>query len=201
WSPPPDSPAPDTYEIHRDGGVIQTVDSTTTSYVDRTLSPATSYDYQVVTVWGGSPSDPREPLPGKTLAPPLSSARLAGAALPVKVKIVANDTITNLRTGLAWTDSWDITPRCASGPCAVDVSGTLAPPGFHIKTFRMTLGRHGAVYSGTTRAQITYCSTTAVTDTLTLRITVKRAGPEGTEWLANSWTGTLSVQVPYTDVG
>src|SRR5262249_56934553 len=41
WSPPPDSPAPDTYEIHRDGGVIQTVDSTTTSYADRTLSPAT----------------------------------------------------------------------------------------------------------------------------------------------------------------
>jgi len=131
----------------------------------------------------------------------LSAARLEGSSVPVKLTIVANDTVVNMHTGQHWTDTWDITPKCAAGPCAVEVSGNFAPPGFKIKTFRMTLARHGAAYSGTTRLQVTYCSTIAVTNTLTLRITVKKAGPEGTEWYALCWAGTLSMRSPYTDAG
>jgi len=199
WSLPANSPAPDKYEVLRDGNVVQTVDDT--SYTDIGLSPATSYDYRVVAVWDGNRSDPSAPLAIKTVTPPLSAARLTGSALPVKATIVANSTVTNLHTGQTWTDSWDFTPRCASGPCTVDVSGSFAPPGHEIKTFRMALARHGAVYSGTTRVQITHCSTIAVTNTVTLRITVKKAGTQGTEWLARSWTGTLSVTSPFTNAG
>jgi chitodextrinase len=199
WSPPANSPAPDKYEVLRDGSAVLTVDNT--SYKDNGLSPATSYKYRVVAIWDGNRSDPSAPLAIKTVTPPLSAARLTGSALPIKATIVANGTIKDLHTGQRWTGSWDFTPRCASGPCAVDVSGSFAPPGFQTKTFKMTLARHGAVYSGTTRAQITYCSATAVTNTVTLRITVKKAGSEGTEWLARSWTGTLSMTSPFTAIG
>jgi chitodextrinase len=199
WSAPANSPAPDSYEVLRDGNVVRTVD--TTSYKDVGLSPATSYRYEVVALWDGNRSDPSGPLAIKTATPPLSAARLTGSALPVKVRIVANGVVTNLHTGQTWTNAWDFTPRCASGPCAVDVSGSFTPPGFGTKTFKMTLVRHGAVYSGTTRAQITYCSSAPVTDTVRLRITVKKAGAEGTEWLARSWTGTLSLTAPFTTSG
>src|SRR5262249_1279202 len=201
WSAPDNSPAPDKYEILRDGYVVHTVAGAATSYLDAGLSPATSYRYQIAALCDVNESDPTVPLTIRTVTPPLSSARLEGTSLPIKMTVVANTTIENLRTGLHWTDSWDFTPRCTTGPCAVELSGRLAAPGFEIKTFRMTLARHGTVYSGTTRARVTYCTTIPVTNTLTLRITVKKAGPEGTEWRALSWAGTLSMSSPFTDAG
>jgi hypothetical protein len=201
WSAPADSPAPDRYEIHRDGAVVNTIAGTATSYLDAGLSPATSYHYQIVALWDTDESDPSATLAVKTVTPPLSSARLEGASFPVTLTIVANTTVEEWRAGLRWSDSWDFTPRCPTGPCAVELSGRVADPGFKIKTFRMTLARHGAVYSGTTSAQITYCTTIPVTNTLTLQITVKKAGPEGTEWRALSWAGTLTMRSPFTDAG
>src|SRR5262249_41906362 len=128
WSAPANSPAPDSYEIRRDDVVVNTIAGTATSYLDTGLSPATKYYYQIAALWDMNESGPTSPLTIKTATPPLSAARLEGSSVPVKLTIVANDTVVNMHTGQHWTDTWDITPKCAAGPCAVEVSGNFAPP-------------------------------------------------------------------------
>src|SRR5262249_47091032 len=58
WSAPDNSPAPDKYEILRDGYVVHTVAGAATSYLDAGLSPATSYRYQIAALWDVNESDP-----------------------------------------------------------------------------------------------------------------------------------------------
>jgi chitodextrinase len=201
WSPPADSPTPDRYDVLRDGMFRDTVERTSTVYKDTGLSPATAYTYQVVARWGENQSDPGPTLTLKTATPALSAARLTGSSWPVRFAITNVTRITNLNRGLTWTNFWDLTARCASGPCDVQVSGEITPPNFKTGTFNVRLTRHGAVYSGTTTAHLTQCGDIDVTDTVTFRVTVKSAGTEGKEWMVKSWSGTVRVDSPFTNAG
>jgi chitodextrinase len=201
WSAPKDSPAPDGYEILRDGSVVKAVDSKTTTYNDTGLSPATAYSYQVVARWGENWSDPTTPVAVKTVTPSLSAARLAGSSVAVKFVITNVNAITNLNKGLTWTNYWDLTPRCKSGACDVQVVGEVTPPGFKTGTFRGVLSRRGALYTGSTTAQLSECGDVQVTDVLTIRITVKSAGVDDKEWLAKTWAGTVVVDSPPASAG
>jgi chitodextrinase len=201
WSPPAKSPTPDSYEILRDGSIVNTVKNTSTVYQDTGLTPATSYHYQVVARWGENRSSPSAALTLKTVTPPLSAARLAGSSVPVKFVITNVSSITNLSSGVRWTDYWDLAPRCSAGACGVQLTGNLTPPTFRTVTFKVGLARQGTVYSGTTTVHLTKCGTISVTDTLTVRIAVRSAGPEGTEWVARSWAGTVTVVSPFVDAG
>ena len=56
WSGPVTGPLPDDYAILRNGTQVATVSGTTTRYTDNSLTPGTSYRYQVIAVRGGKQS-------------------------------------------------------------------------------------------------------------------------------------------------
>ncbi len=192
WSPP--TAAPDSYVILRDGTDIGTVLGTVTSYQDGGLVPITEYVYSVVAVSGGVRSAPSSVLPVKTLPPPISAGRLTGW-WTVDIKVVQT-TGGNLKVGGTETDTWQFTPKCTTGACSVMVSG-----GLYAETFKMTLTRAGAVYTGTTKTHISHCDQTTVVDAVTLRITIRKADMNSQAWTASSWVGTMKIDSPYTSLG
>jgi hypothetical protein len=203
WAAPLNSPAPDNYEIMRDGSFVTSVDNKTMEYKDTGLAPATAYDYQVVAKWGANRSDPSASISVKTVTPPVADARLAGSAVSVSFKITTVNGITNLSRGRTWTASWDFIPRCSTGPCQVAVSGDFAPPLFRGGSFHTLLTRRpGGTYVATFTAKgATECVGVDVTDTLTLSLTVRAGGVKGNQWVATKWTGLLTQTSPFTDAG
>jgi hypothetical protein len=201
WQAPADSPAPDSYQVLREGHVVGTVDGRTTTYRDTDLDPGTAYSYQVVATWGGNSSKPGDSVTVRTTAPPLSDARLAACALPVQVHITGVSEITNLRPGLSWTRSWQFTPLCPAGACDVQLSGDFSPPDLVANKFSMRLTRRGSVYTGTATAHLSTCRTVKVTDTLTIRLTVGSGYAANHVWTVGSFTGTLTMDSPLVEAG
>jgi hypothetical protein len=202
WAAPPTGPAPDRYVVSRDGKVIDSVPGTITRYRDRGLAPATEYRYQVTAVRGSTRSPRSAILADSTITPTVSAATLRGP-WAVRYHVLKSGGGT-FATGTRWTDSWQFTPHCPSGPCSVQLSGVITGPGnFTPMPFTATLTRHGAVYTGTTSAHIVNCNgpTHPVRSTLSFRITLSGAGVEHRAWTATSWTGTLVLSSPYTSGG
>jgi hypothetical protein len=198
WSRPTTAPTPDSYVILRNGAVLRSVPGTVTTYQDTGLAPATTYQYTVAAVSGGKRSAPSTALVVKTLAPAISAARLQGTwDVNTKVTKSPGGTFT---VGETATETWDFTPKCATGPCAVVVSGVLWS-----HPFTATLTPSGGVYTGSTRAHITHCgpigSEVDTQNTVALRITVKTAGVDAQQWTARSWVGSLVLSAPYTSAG
>lgn len=68
WAPSKGSPVADHYLIQRNGVRVGSVLSTTTSYQDTGLAPATTYRYSIVAVSGTTKGDPSADLKVSTLA-------------------------------------------------------------------------------------------------------------------------------------
>ena len=192
WSRP--ATAPDSYVILRDGTEIGTAPGVVTSYQDNGLVPVTEYGYAMVAVLGGVRSAPSSVLVVKTHTPSVSSARLEGS-WTVDTKVIKSGGDTP-KVGFTDTYTWQLTPRCTTGPCAVVVSGEVGN-----QPLSMTLTRAGAVYAGTTRTHISDCGGKGVVDTVTLRITIRKAGMDSQAWTARSWVGTMRINSPYTSLG
>jgi fibronectin type III domain protein len=201
WGAPAASPKPDTYEILRDGSTITEVNSDTTSYEDKGLAPATDYRYAVVAKWGPNGSDPTSGLRVRTATPPLAAARLTGSSWDVRFKVTRIDGITNLSNGTSWSDTWDFSAQCGSGACNTTLSGNFTPPGFRPTDFTIRLTRKGTIYSGSTTVHRTSCNNVPGTDQLSVRIQLRGARAEGTEWVASAFAGTVVVIAPRQDVG
>ena len=96
-----------------------------------------------------------------------------------------------------WTEAWQTSPACAAGPCAVQLTG-----GLNRQTFKATLARNGAVYTGTTKADVFRCGNTGnsvpIKSTLTIRVNVTSAQPVKRAWLAGGWSGQMEISSPYT---
>lgn len=212
WSPPPASPVPDSYVISRDGTVLEggVVEGTVTSYRDTGLKPATTYRYDVSAIWtNGSDDAVSDSSPAIVMRtsnppkpPPVSAARLTGSR-PIDFKVVSST--GGLTVGTAWSNTWVFTPKCASGPCDVTLSGVVAPAGYADHSFALTLVRNGAVYTGGTTAHITHCGQTPnvvdVQNPITVNITVQTGALSGTTWSAKALTGTMQIDSPYTSAG
>ena len=196
WALPTTGPVVDHYLIRRDGVQVGSVTGKVTSYQDNGLNPATAYRYSVVAVSGTVRSLPSSALVAKTLTPPISEARLQGS-WTVDMKYLTGGAGGH-PVGDTETDTWALAPRCTSGPCDVWVSGELSGT-----TFTMNLTRAGAVYTGTTTAQIFTCGTTApmapMQNTLTVQVTVGSARGNHQAWAATSWAGTMKIDSPYTE--
>jgi hypothetical protein len=200
WSPPPNSPAPDKYEIIRStfDNALGTVPASQTSYQVTNLDPASYYSFEVVAYWGAQRSEPSVAVVAHTDTPPVADARLSGS-LPVQINILESQ--SNIK-GMTWSDTWTFSPACNTGPCAVVLDAALDPPGFTAHPFKITLNRNGAVYTGQTTAHTSHCTVGSdkvdVQDTLTVTITVNSAGTTGGAWHATAWTGSLRQDSPYT---
>ena len=71
WNPSTDNIAVAAYDIHRDGALLDSVNGTTTTYQDITVTPLTSYEYVLrARDPAGNVSDPSNPLSMTTGAPP-----------------------------------------------------------------------------------------------------------------------------------
>jgi hypothetical protein len=197
WSGPATGPLPDQYVILYGGAVIGSVPGKVTSYTRTGLYPATSYTYRVAAVRGGRRSAPSAVLVLKTATPPLSAARWQGP-WTVHLKVVRGGAALTGPRPLRWDESWQVSPRCAAGPCAVRVAGT-----FNGYPFHAALARAGTTYRGTTVANSFRCGprhgSLPMRTTLKIRVTIAAAqGGSNGAWTARSWAGTVMASAAYT---
>jgi Protein of unknown function (DUF2510)/Fibronectin type III domain len=197
WARPATGPPPGRYQILHDGKVIGSVPGTVTSYRVAGLAPDTSYQYRVAAVRGGKRSALSAVLAVHTSIPPLAAARLQGA-WTVHLKIVRG--ASSLTGHKNWEESWLASPGCATGPCAVRLSGSL-----NGHAFSTTLSRAGAAYQGRVVGDVFPCGSGsgsfAVRSTAKIQLSVITARVDNGAWIASSWAGTMVVNSPYTSSG
>jgi hypothetical protein len=196
WSGPAAGPSPDKYLILHNGKVISSVPGTVTSFHADGLAPDTAYEYRVAAVRGGRRSALSPILTVNTKAPPISAARWQGR-WTVDIRITKGADALRGKGATGWTEAWRTSPTCPVRACTVQVAG-----GLNRKTFKATLARAGAVYTGTTKADVFRCGASGnsvpVKSTLTIRVTVTSAQPVKGAWLAGAWTGQMEISSPYT---
>ena len=196
WSGPATGPPPDKYLILHNGKVISSVPGTVTRFHSSGLAPDTVYQYRVAAVRGGKRSAPSRVLTVNTKSPPVSAARWQGR-WTVSISITKGADALGGKGAKGWTEAWQATPQCHAGPCTVRLTG-----GLNRQTFDATLTRTGAVYTGTTKADVFRCGkpvdSVPIKSTLTIRITVTSAQPVHRAWLAGAWAGQMEISSPYT---
>src|SRR5215470_5204960 len=194
WSGPATGPAPDNYLILHNGKVISSVPGTITRFRSTGLAPDTAYQYRVAAVQGGKRSALSPVLTVNTKSPPVSAARWQGR-WTVNIRITKGADALRGTGAKGWTEAWRASPACPAGPCTVQLTG-----GLNRQTFKATLTRTGAVYTGTT-TDVFRCGKPAdsvpIKSTLTIRVTVTTAQPVNRAWLAGTWTGQMEISSPY----
>jgi fibronectin type III domain protein len=187
WARPHTGPLPDKYLILSDGRVAGTVAGTATSYRQAGLTPASTYQYRVVAVRGGTRSPQSRPLAVSTLVPPMSEARLQG---PWNVSIKYIRHASNGYHGRNGTLFWDFLPACATGAC-----GGMLHVRWGKHSFKLTLARAGAGYQGHATVNFIPCGTAgnSIPDPTTLKFRVRATDAVGESqvWAATSLAGTM----------
>ena len=196
WSGPATGPPPDKYLILYNGKVVGSVPGTVTSFHSTGLAPDTSYQYRVAAVRDGTRSALSPALTVNTKSPPVSAARWQGR-WTVDIRITKGADALRGKGAKGWTEAWRASPTCPSGPCTVKLKG-----GLNRQTFKATLTRVGAIYTGTTKADVFRCGkpvdSVPIKSTLTIQVTVTKGQPVHRAWLAGAWTGQLEISSPYT---
>jgi serine/threonine-protein kinase len=197
WLGPADGPLPDTYEIVRDNAVVGSVPGSVTRYTDSGLVPDSGYQYQVYAVRGGARSPVSAEVSGRTGVPPVSAARFVwDASVTFTMKsLVPVAPHWDKQPGKSWsTDSWTITPQCASGACNVALRGD-----YDGSPIVATLTRSGSVYSGVAQMHDDFgCGNlnNDVSGTLAIRVTASSAGVADGQWRVKSFAGNATLFIP-----
>lgn len=196
WSHPASGPVPDRYQILSGGKVIGSVPGTVSAYRATGLAPDTAYQYRVAAIRGGKRSALSTVLTVNTTSPPVSAARWQGA-WSVNIKIVKGADALRGKGAKGWIESWRATPQCPAGPCTVRLTGDL-----NRHPIKATLTRSGAVYTGTTTADVFRCGkpvdSVPIRSTLTIQVKLGSAQPDGHSWVAGAWGGRMVISSPYT---
>jgi len=195
WSKAMRGARPTKYEVFEDGGLIASVAGTATSYRVGELSPDEHHSFRLIAIHGKDQSPASTTLSvATTAAPAVSSAELTGG---YKVTYIHPNSVgLEQPTTKLSPDNWDTAPRCASGPCSVQLSGQ-----FQGHDFASTvLHRNGAVYTGQTTINNYFtCHNTYLLSYLTIRLKVTSADVSGSRWHASSWVGSFTATAPATD--
>ena len=196
WSGPATGPSPDKYLILYNGKVVGSVPGTVTSFHSTGLAPGTAYQYRVAAVRDGRRSALSPVLTVNTKSPPVSAARWQGR-WTVSIRITQGADALRGKGAKGWTEAWRASPACPAGPCTVKLTG-----GLNRQTFKATLTRAGAVYTGTTKADVFRCGkpvdSVPIKSTVTIRVNLTKGQPVNRAWLASSWTGQMEISSPYT---
>ena len=195
WSGPATGPPPDKYLILHSGKVISSVPGTVTSFEGSGLAPDTAYEYRVAAVRGGQRSAPSRSLTVNTASPPISAARWQGR-WTVDIRITKGAGALRGKGATGWMEAWQASPTCPTGPCNVQLAG-----GLNRQTFKAMLTRTGAVYTGTTKADVFRCgksgNSVPIKSTLTIRVTLTSAQAAKRAWQADAWRGQMEISSPY----
>jgi hypothetical protein len=185
WTGPlPDDPL-DRYEVHRNGTFIGYATPAERKYRDTSALPGKRYRYEVrVETEDGVFSDPVR-VRIKTPIPPLVQARVEGTF----------DARTSFNSKVGYGDytaptfGWELTPVCASGPCAVRLRDSF------YDDLRIKLNRSGGSYAGSFSGQIgLQCQGTPSTSTGSITLRVAKARVVDGEWRATLLEGTMTHQ-------
>jgi hypothetical protein len=198
WHSPATGPLPDHYEIFRNGTGIGSVPGDTTSYHASGLDPASVYIFAVKAVRDDRKSPVSAILTTQTATPPLSAAVLdwTGNVSWDMTSLEPADDKMNPQPGSSWQDAWKFTPdpSCTVGPCDATLAGN-----WENTPFTMHLSGSGLSYSGSTPFSGYFeCGSTPVTAALNITLTVKTAGPQGTQWQVQSFDGDAVMDIPAT---
>jgi serine/threonine protein kinase len=206
WSGPASGPLPDRYEVQRNGHDLASVPGNRTGYRATGLAPDTAYRFRVIAIRGGKRSSPSSVLIATTPTPPLYDAVLSSSGLANLTETSGNFTETynskfsKRDVGDTWQESWSFVPGCASGPCAVQVSGSVTGPQFSTE-----LARNGATYSGSVAIDNWwYCGSNInnrMDTTLNIQVTGVHAKMINGVWSVTSFTGTLVWNVEHDSDG
>jgi hypothetical protein len=206
WSGPSSGPLPDQYEVLRDGRELASVSGSTTDYHETGLAPATAYSFRIIAIRGAKRSSPSSALTVTTPTPPLYDAVLNSSGPANLTETAGNFTETykskfsKRDVGDTWQEPWSFLPGCASGPCAVQVSGSVVGP-----QFSTSLTRNGSTYSGSVAIDNWwYCGSNInnrMDTILNIQVTGVRAKMINGVWAVTSFTGTLVWNVEYDSNG
>ena len=203
WSPPASGPQPSRYLIIEDGQQIGSVPGSVTSYQATGLAPDSSYQFQVEAVRGSQDSPRSTVVTADTTTPPVSDALLTGQWTAYYRVLQWSPSDTTYKVGNTWSDGWQFTPNCSSGPCSVTLDGSINNHSF---TTVMTPS-DGAYVGSVTLTDFEYCdyasvgTTYPIADHMTFRIVVNKAAVSNQTWTATSFAGTMVMQSPYTLAG
>jgi hypothetical protein len=172
------------YAVTRDGRPITTLSPTTTTWIDRSVTPETRYVYAIAAVG----SDGRRALKrviAKTPTAPLSTARFQGT-FNVHLHATSHFGFSNF-DGENQTAGWRSTPTCRKGPCDTKLVD------LHRKDFVLALTRSGAAYHGTVSVSgIVKCAGADVTSTFTVSVHATDAGAVRDSWVVTKLQGTMT---------
>ena len=194
WHPSPLGPVPSHYVIYDGAAIVGTVPGTTDTYVDESWTPGQAFGYTVVAHWGAHESRPSAVVTGSTTAAPLSGS------VPVTVTTTSIPSGSKgPSTGEVKTYTWMFSPSCVATGCQMRTDGEVPSYSSQYTSFTVTLTGSGDTYSGSVTGQFSHCSTTKVTDTLTVRVTANKGQVSNGAW--RGWIGTVVLASPYTDAG
>jgi hypothetical protein len=177
------------YAIFRDGEALTTIRAPAITYRDVSVSPESSYRYEVAAVDASGQHSGRAIATAATPPPPpLSEARLEGR-WDVTLTFL-EESYTNRKKGDRFTEIWEFVPRCDEGACDVRVEL------FYEAQKRTIIHRDGRTYRGEGEAKLDRCQGVRIDTTIALKITVTEADFIGGAWRAIGFTGTNETDSP-----
>jgi hypothetical protein len=145
-----------------------------------------------VVIWilaGGATQDQPSHPAAHTTAPPVSEAVLAGS-YQVKLVATAAKGWESLEVGDRTAETWSFSPN-----------GTRLNGQMMGGSWVIALDRVGASAHGSTKAQLSECQFTPVTDSLRVRMKVEAGHFVGDRWVARRFVGTFHMYSPSATSG
>jgi hypothetical protein len=177
------------YAVVRDGDELMTLDDSVTAFDDITVRLGFRYRYEVVAIQEGRRSEPVA-IVVRMPNPPVGTAIIAGA-YQVRFTVTAAQGWESIDPGDRSRQTWTFT---SNGRRLVGSS--LGG------TWRMSLASEREPWlSGTDTAQLSSCSFTPVTDTITVRVRPTAGRMIGGRWMATRVAGTYRDVSPSATAG
>jgi hypothetical protein len=191
WREPSEARQPETYRVIRDGDVLTTVPADSSTYVDSSLWPATTYRYRVVAVFDHGQAASRV-LSATTVTPPTWRGRLQGSYTVTYT--VSSSSLTGAHPGQPLRNyTWTFDPGCGSGPCGGKWTiefGDGSHAAGHIQL------RAQSYVGGMTSQPLGTCGSTTTEASATLSLRITKSAPRFGEWRVVTFTGTIREYFP-----
>jgi hypothetical protein len=189
WEAPTGEEPISGYAISRNGEDLTTLDDSVTAFDDITVRLGFRYRYEVVALREGTASDPVA-VAVRMPDPPVATAILAGD-YRVRFTVSAAQGWETIDAGDRSQQTWTFTSN------GERLAGSSLGGTWRMSLVRTTL----PWFKGTDTAQLSSCSFTPVTDTITVRVRPTAGRMVGGRWMATRFVGTYRDVSPSATAG